>query len=124
MGVGVTVVLLDADVCLADSTGAVVCNDHGEEEEDEERGETESYMVSTGSEKETFFFGVTVGVGAVFFMILGDEGVETVYVLPIEKEEERKRREEKRARLSRTPPRSSPFQDDACLISAIAARKP
>ena len=90
MGVGVTVVLLDADVCLADSTGTVVCNDHGEEEEDEERGETESYMVSTGSEKETFFFGVTVGVGSVFFMILGDEGVETVYVLPIEKEEERK----------------------------------
>ena len=64
--------------------------DEVEEEEDEERGETESYMVSTGSEKETFFFGVTVGVGAVFFMILGDEGVETVYVLPIKKEEERK----------------------------------
>ena len=55
VGVGVTVVLLDADVCLADSTGTVVCNDHGEEKEDEERGETESYMVSTGSEKETFF---------------------------------------------------------------------
>ena len=36
MGVGVTVVLLDADVCLADFTGIVVCNDHGEEEEDED----------------------------------------------------------------------------------------
>ena len=48
-------------------------------------------MVSTGSEKETFFFGVTVGVGAIFFMMLGDEGVETVYVLPIEKEEEERK---------------------------------